>query len=343
MIYYYSKVLSLLAKVLKFIWRLEIMTKFKVLASTVTFGKLNKEPTERMEALGWTVVTNPYGRPLTPIEFGEVGADADALIVGNDKITADVIDRCPKIKVIAKHGIGVDAIDIKYANSKGIYVTNAPGSNATEVADIVVADMINLARSIIISNSDTKAGKWNKPKAPMCMKGKTVGIIGTGHIGCQVASRLHGFDMKLLGYDIFENEEAKSYGVKYVSLDEILTTADYITLHAPLVKETKNLLNAERIAKLKPGVIIVNTARSQLIDYIALESGLKRETIRGYAADVYDHEPPEHLPLYDLDNVIVTAHIGGTTKESNLRMGNMAVDNVIAVLTGNTPPNVLKA
>lgn len=320
-----------------------MMTKIKVLASTVTFGKINKTPKERMESLGWDVVTNPYGRPLTPDEFSELGADADALIVGNDKITADVIDRCPRIKIIAKHGIGVDAIDIKYANSKGIYVTNAPGSNATEVADIAVADMINLARGIIMSNKDTKAGKWNKPEVPMCMKGKIVGIIGTGHIGCQVASRLHGFGMKLLGYDVFENEEAKSYGIKYVSLDEILTTTDYITLHAPLVKETQHLLNAERIATLKPGVVIVNTARSQLIDYTALEAGLKSGAIRGYAADVYDHEPPEHLPLYDLDNVIVTAHIGGTTKESNLRMGNMAVDNVIAALTGKIPPNILKA
>ncbi|WP_427112285.1 phosphoglycerate dehydrogenase [Megasphaera sueciensis] len=319
------------------------MTKIKVLASTVTFGKINKEPKERMETLGWDVVTNPYGRPLIPEEFSELGVDADALIVGNDKITADIINRCPNVKIIAKHGIGVDAIDIKYANSKGIYVTNAPGSNATEVADLAVAYMINLARGIVISNRDTKAGKWNKPKAPMCMNGKTVGIVGTGHIGCQVASRLRGFNMNLLGYDIFENAEAKSFGVKYVPLDELLLTADYITLHLPLLEETQHLLNEERIAHLKHGVVIVNTARCQLVDYTALETALKSGLVRGYAADVFEHEPPEHLPLYDLDNVIVTAHIGGTTKESNLRMGNMAVDNVIAALTGKIPPNVLKA
>jgi Lactate dehydrogenase and related dehydrogenases len=321
-----------------------MVKKWKVLATAVTFGKKNIQPKERLEAMagGCEVVTNPFGRPFTPAEFAQYGADADALIVGNDKVTAEVIASCPRVKVIAKHGIGYDSIDIKTANAKGIVVTNAPGTNSQEVADLAIGFMIMLGRGLYQANRDTKAGKWIKPMGAS-MDGKTIGIVGTGTIGRALARRAAGFHMNILGYDLVENAASKQLGMKYVPLDELLAQADYVSLHLPHTDGTRNILSADKIAKMKSGAILVNTARRQLVDFGALYQALKSGALRGYATDVYDFEPPEHIPLFDLENVLLSPHIGGTTLESNRRMGETAVDNVIAVLTGEKAPNVVSA
>lgn len=317
------------------------MDNWKVLASAVTFGKANKQPKARLEAMGCEVITNPFGRPLTVQEFVRYGADANAFIVGNDKVTAEVISHCPNLKVIAKHGIGVDSIDIQAANARGIVVTNAPGTNSQEVADLAIGFMIMLGRGLYQANRDTKANKWIKPMGAS-MYEKTIGIVGTGTIGSALASRASGFKMNILGYDLYENDEVKKYGLKYVSLDELLAAADYVSLHLPHTSATSNIINAEKIHKMKQGAILVNTARSQLVDYAALYQALKNGALRGYATDVYEYEPPEHIALFDLENVLLTPHIGGTTLESNRRMGDTAVDNVIAVLKGETAPNIVQ-
>ncbi len=315
--------------------------KWKVLATAVTFGKVNKQPKARLETIGCEVVTNPLGRPLRLEEFAKYSPDVDALIVGNDKVTAEVIESCPKLKIIAKHGIGVDGIDIKAANARGIVVTNAPGTNSQEVADLAIGFMIMLGRGLYPANRDTKNGKWIKPMGTSMYK-KTVGIIGTGTIGRALASRASGFNMSILGYDLVQNEESKKNGVKYVSLDELLEKSDYVSLHLPLTSETKNIVSAEKIVKMKKDAILVNTARRELVDYDALYEALQNGLLRGYATDVYDAEPPKHIPLFDLENVLLSPHLGGTTLESNLRMGDTAVDNVIAVLKGETAPNVIE-
>lgn len=314
------------------------MAKWKVVATTVTFGKINKEPLERLVANDCEVMTNPFGRPFTKEEFLHYASDADALIVGNDKVTADIIEHCPNLKVIAKHGVGVDGIDAQAAQAHGIAVTYAPGTNAEEVADLAFGFMTMLARGLFQANADTKADRWIKPTG-ISFYQKTLGIVGLGTIGTATARRAKGFGMNLLGYDLQENPAAVKLGVHYVSLEQLLAESDYISLHLPLNEGTRKLINAEKIALMKDGVVLVNTARSQLIDYDALTAGLKEGKIRGYATDVYEYEPPEHLPLFDLPNVLLTPHLGGTTIESNLRMGNTAVANVLAVLQGSTPPN----
>ncbi|MDI3530025.1 MAG: D-3-phosphoglycerate dehydrogenase / 2-oxoglutarate reductase [Thermoanaerobacter sp.] len=316
------------------------MKKWKVVATAVTFGKINKEPLKRLEEFGCEVILNPFGRPLTNEEMIEYASDADALIVGNDKVTSNVIENCKNLKVIAKHGVGVDGIDIKTANRLGIIVTNAPASNNQEVADLAFGLLIMLARGLYQANYDTKAGRWIKPTGISLYK-KTIGIVGLGAIGTAAAKRAKGFDMNILGYDIKENPSALEIGVKYVELEELLSKSDFVTLHLPLTNNTLNILNADRLKIIKKGAILVNTARSQLIDYDALYKSLVDGTLKGYATDVYDFEPPAHLPLFDLPNVILTPHIGGTTIESNRRMGDTAVDNVIAVLKGQTPPNIV--
>ncbi|XJZ28248.1 phosphoglycerate dehydrogenase [Bacillota bacterium Lsc_1132] len=315
------------------------MKKWKVVATAVTFGKINKAPLKRLQENGCDVMINPFGRPFTKAEFLEYASDADALIVGNDKVKADIIEGCKNLKVIAKHGVGVDGIDVKAAKERGIIVTYAPGTNAEEVADLAFGYMHMLARGLYQANRDTKDGKWIKSTG-ISLYQKTIGILGLGAIGRATARRATGYDMNILGYDVIENQTALDLGVNYVSLDELLAKSDFISLHLPLTPETRNILSAEKIKLIKKGAIIVNTARRQLIDYDALTKALEDGSLRGYATDVYDFEPPEHDPLFDLPNVILTPHIGGTTIESNRRMGDTAVDNVLAVLNEEKAPNV---
>jgi D-3-phosphoglycerate dehydrogenase len=316
------------------------MRDWKVVGTAVTFGKVNMEPVNRLKQMGCEVLTNGFGRPFTPEEFVKIAGDADAIIVGNDKVPESVIRQLKNLKIIAKHGVGTDSIDIKTANELGIVVTNAPGTNSQEVADLAFGMIHTIARWLHIVNYTTKDGQWYKPMG-MSLYNKTIGIIGVGKIGTATAKRAAGYDMNILGYDLVERPEAKALGVNYTGLDELISKSDIVSLHVPLTEKTRNILNRDRFKVFKKGAILINTARSQLLDNDSLYTALTDGTLRGYAADVYDYEPPSPKPFFGLDNVVLTPHIGGTCVESNLRMGNTAVDNVIAVMEGRVPPNLV--
>lgn len=316
------------------------MKGWKVVASAVTFGKVNMEPVNRLREKECEVLTNQFGRPFTKEEFASIAGDADAIIVGNDKVPGDVIRQLKNLKIIAKHGVGTDSIDIKTANELGIVVTNATGTNSQEVADLAFGMIHTFARWIHIVNQTTKEGQWYKPMG-ISLYNKTIGIIGVGRIGTATAKRATGYDMNILGYDLVERPEAKAIGVNYTGLEELISKSDIISLHVPLTEKTRNLINADRFKLFKKGAILINTARSQLLDNDALYFALTDGTLRGYATDVYDYEPPAQKPFFELDNVLLTPHIGGTCIESNLRMGTTAVDNVIAVMEGKVPPNLV--
>ncbi len=313
---------------------------FKIVATTVTFGKINKEPLQRLLDEGYEVITNDFGRPFTEDELLQIAKDADALIIGNDKITANYIRQTTKLKIIAKHGVGVDGVDMVAAKEKNIIVTNAPKSNAEEVAELSIAMMLGISRQLYPSIRDLKKGIWPKYPGNSLYK-KTIGIVGTGAIGCALARIANGFEMTILAYDSFKNNDIPELGGTYTDIDYLVEKSDLISLHLPLTPETKTIINSERINRMKKNVILVNTARAGLVDYTALDCALKDNKIKGYATDVFEKEPPEHLAMFEYDNVIITPHIGGTTKESNLKMGNMSVDNVIAVLSGKQPLNPL--
>lgn len=314
------------------------MYKWKIVVTAVTFAKADPEPLNRLKAIGCEVITNSHGRPLTEGEMINIAQDADALIVGNDKVTSAIIRSCPKLKVIAKHGVGVDAIDSKTATECGVVVTNAPGVNSHEVADLAFGLLHMLSRGLYIANKATKEGNWLKPMGVGLWK-KTIGIIGVGKIGLATAYRATGYNMKILGFDCVERLEAKKIGIEYVGLEELLQQSDFISLHLPLTKKTRNILDGRHLGLLKPGAILINTARSQLVEYEMLHKALLDGRIRGYGVDVYDFEPPQLHPMFSLENVILSPHLGGTCYESNIRMGNAAVDNVLAVLEARTPPN----
>ncbi len=316
------------------------MHNWKVVATAVTFAKSSPEPIERLKAAGCTVITNPYGRPFTEAEMKEALRDADALILGNDKVPASVIEAAPQLKIIAKHGVGYDAIDRKAAAARGIIVTNAPGTNSHEVADLAFGLLHMLARGLHIGNAATKRGDWVKPMG-VGLWGKTLGILGVGQIGTATAHRATGYNMKILGFDIVQRPEALALGVQYAGLEEILERSDFISLHLPLTPETRNILNADRIRRFKPGALLINTARFGLLDTEAIYGALQEGRIGGYGLDVYEFEPPAPHPMFQLENVVLSPHLGGTCRESNVRMGNTAVDNVLAVKEGRTPPNLI--
>ena len=318
------------------------MAKWKVVATAVTFAKASPEPIQRLEAAGCEVVTNHFGRPFTEAELIEAVRDADALICGNDKVPGSVIRAGKHLKIVAKHGVGYDAIDRKTAAELGVTVTNAPGVNSQEVADLAFGLLHMLARGLHIANNATKRDEWIKPMG-QGLWGKTIGIIGVGQIGTATAHRATGYNMEILGHDLVERPEALKLGVKYTGLEDLLRRSDFISLHLPLTSLTKNILNAERLDLFKPGALFINTARYGLLDTEALYERLKTGRIGGYGLDVYEFEPPAHHPMFDLDNVVLTPHLGGTCRESNVRMGNTAVDNVLAVFEGRTPPNLITA
>ncbi len=309
-----------------------------VCSTAVTFGRGSDEPIERLKAAGCEVRLNPYGRPLTKTEMLDFAGDANAIILGNDDLPASVIRRLKKLKIIARYGVGFDGVDVAEARDLGIEVTYAPASNREETADFTFGLILDLERHISQMVIDTRSGGWTKLTGTS-LYGKTIGIIGVGQIGCAVARRAMGFGMDILGYDIVQRNEATVYGVVYTTLNDLLRRSDIITIHLPLDESTKNLIGARELRLVKPGAILINTARAGIVRHGALDSALQSGRLAGFAIDVFSKEPPEHQPYYDYDNVLVTPHVAGNTYESSRRMGNIVVDNILAVKSGVEPPD----
>lgn len=309
-----------------------------VASCAVTFGIFNKVPVERLEDAGCEVRLNPYGRPLTPAEIVEHAKDADVIILGNDRLDSATIGKLPNLKLVVRHGAGLDNIDFSELGKRDITVANTPGANKEETADLTFALILDLARMVTQSINQLKGGVWNKIPG-RTLYGKTIGIIGVGAIGMAVASRAMGFGMDILGNDIVQRDEAARFGLLYTSLNELLSASDVVTIHAPLTSATKNLIGARELKRMKPGALLINTARARVVREAALEKALMSGHLGGYAVDVYAKEPPDPTSYMSLPNVLTTPHIGSSTMEANLRMGDMAVDNILAFMNGAVLPN----
>src|SRR3954454_1613456 len=257
------------------------------------------------EQAEWTVLTasDVEGR------LAEELADADALIGRSAvKVNAALLEHAHKLRVIGRAGIGVDNIDLDAATRKGIAVMNTPGANAVAVAEHTLGLMLCLARQLARANQLTKSGKWEKKSLEGTeLRGKVLGIVGLGRIGMAVALRARAFGMTCIAHDPFVSAEfAREHGVELRSADDVLAAADYLSLHLALTPQTHNFINANSLARMKQGVRIVNCARGELIDEVALVDALQSGHIGGAALDVFTHEPPENSPLLKFDNVIVT-------------------------------------
>jgi D-3-phosphoglycerate dehydrogenase len=250
------------------------------------------------------------------------------IVRSRTKVRQPLIDVCPNLKVIVRGGVGLDTIDHEYAKSRGIAVMNTPMASSASVAELTIGYMFALARSIYKATSSMKAEKWDKKSFEGDeIGGKTLGLIGVGNIGKEVAKRAKALGMTVLAYDPYVKEIA---GIKLVALDELLTQSDYISLHLPKTKESANMIGNEQFAKMKNGVRIINCARGGIIDEAALYEALMSGKVAGAAFDVFAEEPPIDWKLLKLDNVIGSPHIGAATKEAQGRVGAEVAEKLIA-------------
>jgi len=248
----------------------------------------------------------------------------DAVLVRSGvKITGKVIAAADKLQVIGRAGIGVDNIDVDKATEKGIVVMNTPDANATTTAELTFAHILSLSRSLPKADSSVRSGKWERSKFMGAeLANKTLGIIGYGNIGRIVASRASAFKMKVVIFDPFVTQEAcEKEGVISMDIDSLVKSADYITMHCPVNDKTRGIISAERIAMMKPSARVINVARGGLIDEQALYNALKAGKIGGAALDVFDTEPPGASPLFELENVVFTPHLGASTDEAQVAAG----------------------
>ncbi len=274
----------------------------------------------------------------------EVIGQYDGLAIRSaTKATERIIAAADNLKVIGRAGIGVDNVDIPAASKKGIIVMNTPFGNSITTAEHAISMMMAVARQIPEANASTHAGKWEKSRfMGVELTNKTLGVIGAGNIGSIVIDRAHGLRMKVVAYDPFLSEDrAVDIGVEKVELDELLTRADFITMHVPLTDQTKNILSAENITKLKKGVRIVNCARGGLVDEAALAEALKSGHVAGAAFDVFAVEPATESPLFNLPNVVVTPHLGAATTEAQENVALQVAEQMSDYLLTGAVQNAL--
>jgi len=259
-----------------------------------------------------------YKTGLKPEELKAIIKDYDGLAIrSSTKVTAEIIEAATNLKVIGRAGIGVDNVDIPAASKRGIIVMNTPYGNTTTTAEHAISMMLSLARDIPQATASTKAAKWEKNKyMGKEITNKTLGVIGIGNIGSIVVSRAQGLKMNVIAYDPFISpDKAIELGVELVTLDELYKRADFISLHIPMTKETKDLLNKDSFAKMKNGVMIINCARGGIINEADLAEAIKAGKVRGAALDVFEKEPPAaDNPLLALEQVICTPHLGASTR-----------------------------
>ena len=274
----------------------------------------------------------------------EVIGQYDGLAIRSaTKATEKIIEAATNLKVIGRAGIGVDNVDIPAASKKGIIVMNTPFGNSITTAEHAISMMMAVARQIPEANASTHAGKWEKSRfMGVELTGKTLGVIGAGNIGSIVIDRAQGLRMKVIAYDPFLSEErATNIGVEKVELEDLLTRSDFITLHVPLTDQTRNILSAENIAKLKKGVRVINCARGGLVDEEALATALKEGRVAGAAFDVFAVEPATDSPLFNLPNVVVTPHLGAATTEAQENVALQVAEQMSDYLLTGAVQNAL--
>lgn len=267
-------------------------------------------------------------------QFGEVTDDKSrlpeaevVLIRSKTKCTREYLDGAPKLKLIIRGGVGLDNVDREYAKEKGIAVHNTPDASSVAVAELALALMLAVPNNVVPGHNGMKEGKWLKKELKRTeLFKKTLGLLGIGRIGTEVAKRCRAFEMDVIAYDPF----VKSHDVATLkSLDEVLAQSDYLSMHMPLTDDTKGMINADTIAKMKKGVIIVNTGRGKCVDEKALSKALQDGHVRAYATDVWPSDPPpEDCPLTQAPNVLMTPHIGASSKENLLRIGDIVEQKI---------------
>jgi D-3-phosphoglycerate dehydrogenase len=275
------------------------------------------------------LISDPFSRDLPERlgEFGEVTedkaeiADADVILVRSaTKVDGEMLDKAKKLKFVIRGGVGLDNIDVDACGTKGIRVRNTPEASSIAVAELAIAHMLASARHVARAHSSLKNGEWAKKLKGIELYGKTLGVVGLGRIGTEVAKRAAAMGMKVIAY---EKASRQNDHTEMVTMDELLRRSDFITLHVPLTDETNEMINKDTIAMMKDGVVIINTARGKLINENDLAEALKSGKVGHAGLDVYHEEPPFSSPLVPLDNVVLTPHLGAQTHENMQRISDI--------------------
>ncbi|MDI3306752.1 MAG: phosphoglycerate dehydrogenase [Acetobacteraceae bacterium] len=281
---------------------------------------------------------------LSPAELRAIIAPFDGLAVRSaTKVTRELLEAAPNLKVVGRAGIGVDNVDVTSATNRGVVVMNTPYGNAITTAEHAIAMMFALARQIPEASASTKAGKWEKNRfMGVELFGKTLGLVGCGNIGSIVADRAVGLKMKVIAFDPFLSEQrALDLGVEKVDLPELLERADIVTLHAPLTEQTRNILSRDNIFRMKKGARLINCARGGLVDEAALYDALKQGHLAGAALDVFETEPATESPLFTLENVVCTPHLGAATAEAQENVALQVADQMADYLLTGAVSNAI--
>ncbi len=312
---------------------------FRVLVTARSFANTSGAHQDMLREGGCELDLRAPSHPYKAEQLRELIGGYDGVILGLDACDASVIERADQLKVISRYGVGVDAVDLQAAAAKGIAVTNTPGANMLGVSELTLGLLFALARQIPQVAAAAKGGAWTRPTG-WELSSKQLGVVGFGAIGRDVGKKAVALGMKVLAYDPFWKGEMDC--VENASLERVIAESDVITLHCSLTPETANLINTERIATMKDGAYVINTARGELVDEDALHNGLKSGELAGAAIDAFRVEPPTGSPLLTLDNFIAIPHLGATTRESVQRMAMMASENLLAVLRGENCRYVVK-
>ena len=286
----------------------------------------------RLQDAGYELVFTTPGQQPTPAELLQVLPGCVGYLAGVEEVDAQVMEAAPGLRVISRNGVGTNNLDLAAARRLGITVCTTPGANARGVAELAMAHLLALARWVPFSDHALKAGGWQRRKG-MEVCGKTLGLIGCGHVGRLVARFALGMDMTVLAYDVMPDATfAPSPEFRFMPLADVLCQSDVISLHCPALGDGRALLDAAALATMKQGVFLINTARAELIDPAALTAALHSGQVAGAAMDVFRSEPPTGDPLVASDRVVATPHIGGFTEQSVDRAVDMAVDNLLQAL-----------
>ena len=303
--------------------------------------KLSAEAVEIFRNRGVEVDVRPG---LTPAELREIIGAYDGLAIRSaTKVTRELLDVATRLKVVGRAGIGVDNVDLKSATARGVIVMNTPHGNSITTAEHAIAMMFALARQIPEATASTKAGKWEKNRFMGTeLTGKVLGLIGAGNIGSIVADRAHGLHMRVVAFDPYLSEKrALDMGVEKLELDELLARADFITLHTPMTEATRNIVSREALAKCKRGVRIINCARGGLIDEAALADAIISGQVGGAALDVFEIEPAKDSPLFGMENVVCTPHLGASTNEAQENVALQVAEQISDFLLTGAVTNAI--
>ncbi|MHA2502127.1 MAG: 2-hydroxyacid dehydrogenase [Candidatus Kariarchaeaceae archaeon] len=297
-----------------------------------------------LEERGYELVYLDQEYPLETEELLKVCRDADALLcLLSDQINADFLQQCHKLQVVANYAVGYENIDVPTARERGIVVTNTPDVLSKATADLAFGLLLAVSRRIVEAHQYILEGEFDGWKSTLLLgteiSGKTLGVLGAGRIGTEMAKRAIGFDMDVIYHSRSPKSHLDDTGCRWVDLETLLSESDFISLHLPLTTETKLIINAKTLARMKQGVYLINTGRGKLVDEQALVTALRTGQLAGAGLDVYELEPDIHPELTELNNVVLLPHIGSATTEARDKMAGLCASAIIDVLEGRTPPN----